>query len=72
MTDLVALQQELYVVDGGLHEVVDHGVVDVARVGELSVANVNGEPNMVQRQNEKSAYAAHAAVWRVVAHRLGN
>ena len=30
--------------DGGLHEVVDHGVVDVARVGELKVAHVQSRP----------------------------
>ena len=42
--DVVLLQQELYVLLGGAHEVVQHGEVHVPRVGVLQVTHVNGLP----------------------------
>jgi len=39
--DLVLLQQELDVLLGGAHEVVQHGVVHVAGVGVLQVTHVD-------------------------------
>jgi hypothetical protein len=42
--DLVLLQEELYVLLGGTHEVVQHGEVDVARVGVLQVTHMNRLP----------------------------
>jgi hypothetical protein len=50
--DLVVLQQELNVLLGGAHEVVEHGEVDVARVGILQVAYVDRLPEQVPEINK--------------------